>query len=390
MHTYTSQGHYAFPACHKKVSHSTLCCQCSALRVTMESNFSNSSSDDIKCTPNDILYYFCVSNAIIGSIGVALCIVALIIAIVSRFFKDTVQRLILYKLITVLLYYLGLIIIISVAAKNSNLHKIQIFLAADIGSIIYCANSVLTFWLTLILYLCIVHLKELKNFKKLEPVTVVTSCIPFLSVIFLPFASYNDCEQKPKGNILGEEKLEYIYITGYCIAGLLHLISSILLAIIFHEVRKRSRLFQGQDDNQTESPLLTSNKLKTLSKQLLPLVVYPIVNTVVAMIVFPLAIVDYKKDDTPLSVSVDILQASLGMITSIVVILHLVIVKCTKRGRRKRRRRKEWEESQEALCIVTSNHNDVFTNETIASTDASTSYLVPRTTSLTLSQLVVN
>ena len=353
----------------------------------MESNFSNSSSDDIKCTPNDILYYFCVSNAIVGSIGVALCIVALIIAIVSRFFKDTVQRLILYKLITVLLYYLGLIIIISVAAKDS---KIQTFLAAAIGSVFYCANSVLTFWLTLILYLCIVHLKELKNFKKLEPVAVVTSCIPFLSVIFLPFACYNDCEQKPEGNILGEEKLKYIYITGYCIAGLLHLISSILLVIIFHEVRKRSRLFQGQDDNQTESPLLTSNKLKTLSKQLLPLVVYPIINIIVTVIVFPLAIVDYKKDNTSLSVSVDILQAFLGLITSIVVILHLVIVKCTERGRRKRKRRKEWEESREALCIVTSNHNDIFTNETVASTDASTSYLVPRTTSLTLSQLVVN
>ena len=137
--------------------------------------------------------------------------------------------------------------------------------------------------------------------------------------------------------------------------------------------------------------MLISNEYKTLSKQLLPLVVYPIGNTVVAIIIFPLAIVDYKKEnDKHLFVSVDILQASLGMITSTVVILHLCILKCTKRGRRKRRRRKEWEESREALCIVTSNHNDVFTNETVASTDASTTYLVPRTTSLTLSQLPVN
>ena len=356
----------------------------------MESNCSNSSSDDIKSTFN-----FCVPNAIVGGIGVVLSIVALIIAIVSRFYKDTVQRLIVYKLIAIAAYYLGLIIIIISAAiigRGSELYKIQIFLAADIGSIFYCANSALTLWLTIILYRNIVRLKELKNFKKLEPVMVVTSCIPFLFIIFLPLIKYDDCKQKPKVNISGDDiELEYMFIAGYCIAGLLHLISSILLIFLFIKVKKRSQPpLQGQDNNQAESSLLISNKWKTLSKQLLPLVVYPIGNTVVAIIVFPLAICDYVKNDKHLFVSVDILQASLGMITSTVVILHLCILKCTKRGRRKRRRRKEWEESREALCIVTSNHNDVFTNETVASTDASTTYLVPRTTSLTLSQLPVN
>ena len=340
----------------------------------MESNCSNFSSEE----------NFHASNAIMGSIGVVLCTVALIIAIASRFYTDIVQRLILYKLITVLVYYLVLVIIIVVsAAKIGGGSKLYIILAAVTGSIFYFANSVLTFWLTIILYLCIVHLFELRNFKKLGPVAVITSCIPFL--LFLSFVEQKTFEK------FNSTELVSTYIIGYSSAGLLNIATFIFVVIIIIVLIKKSRPpLQGQNNIKTESPLLNSNKWKALSKQLLPLVVYPIVNIIVTLIVIPLAIVDCKINIKYLPVIAHTLQASFGLITSIVVILHLVIVKCTKRGRRKRRRRKEWEESREALCIVTSNHNDVFTNETVASTDASTSYLVPRTTSLTLSQLVVN
>ena len=344
----------------------------------MESNCSNFSSEE----------NFHASNAIMGSIGVVLCTVALIIAIASRFYTDIVQRLILYKLITVLVYYLVLVIIIVVsAAKIGGGSKLYIILAAVTGSIFYFANSVLTLWLTIILYLCIVHLFELRNFKKLEPVAVITSCIPFLLFFsFVEQKTQNDSFEK-----FNSTELVFTYIIGYSFAGLLNIVTFIFVVIIIIVLIKKSRPpLQGQNNNQTESPLLNSNKWKALSKQLLPLVVYPIVNIIVTLIVIPLAIVDCKINIKYLPVIAHTLQASFGLITSIVVILHLVIVKCTKRGRRKRRRRKEWEESREALCIVTSNHNDVFTNETVASTDASTTYLIPRTTSLTLSQLVVN
>ena len=329
------------------------------------------------CSEEDITPT-CISRGVMGGIGAVMCTVALIIVLVSRFYKDTVQRLILYKLVTVLFFSLSQFLFLSDDAS---------MYGSLLAITLYYVNLLLTFSLTIVLYLCIVHDKELKKFKKPEPVAVIISCLPFISFCLIPLIMKCKCKS-----------LMYIYITGYRIAVLLCLITSVLLVIIFYNVRKRSRPpLQGQDDNQAESPLLTSNRWKTLSKQLLPLVAYPIVNIIVTMIVLSLSTANYTENienntDTSLcalSIVVHTLQASLGLVTSIVVILHLVIVKCTKRGRRKRRRRKEREESREALCIVTSNHNDVFTNETVASTDASTSYLVPRT-SLTLSQLVVN
>ena len=246
----------------------------------------------------------------------------------------------------------------------------------------YCVNLILTFSLTIILYLCIVRLKELKNLKKLEPVAIIASCFSFLFVVFLSFASYDECKQKPKVKFSseGDNELVYIYIAGYSIAGLLHFIISILVVIIFIKAVKRSRSpLQGKDEKQAESPLLTSNKWKTLSKQLLPLVVYPIVNTVVAMIVFPLAIVSYKKikHNSPLSVLVYTLLASLGLITSTVVILHLCILKSKKRRRRK-------EDETQDTCLKRKNDIDTFTEETIASTNARTTYHFTSSSSLTM------
>ena len=39
-------------------------------------------------------------------------------------------------------------------------------------------------------------------------------------------------------------------------------------------------------------------------------------------------------------------------------------------------------EQQESFCVVPSNHNDVFTRETVASTNACTTYQFTRTSSV--------
>ena len=297
-----------------------------------------------------------------------MCIVALIIVLVSRFYKDTVQRLIVYKLIVVLVYSLAQLLYLK--------HETTLY-GALFSNVTYCVNLVLTFWLTIILYLCIVHLKELRNFKKLEPVTIITSCIPFILFILLPFGSYNVCKQKPQVISSNVDILAYMYIIGYSIAGLLYFITSILVVIIFIKVRKRSQLLQGQNNNHAESPLLTTNKWKTLSKQLLPLVVYPIGNTIVAVILFPLSAIIYEKFkfDNPLYALVDTLLASLGLITSTTVILHLCILKCKKKRRKKH-------SLLYPVALVT-NRSDIFTSYTIASTNARTEYCYDRKSTIT-------
>ena len=316
-----------------------------------------------------------ILQGVMGSVGAMMCIVALIIVLASRFYKDTVQRLIMYKLIAMLVFSLSQLLFLG---QESNMY------GSLISNTAYSVNLLLTFWLTIILYFCIVHLKELRKLRKLEPVAIITSCLPFIFVAFLPFAKYNECKEKPIVVFSEGEsnELEYIYITGYCIAGLLQIIISILVIIIFIKVVTRSRLsLQGLDNNQVETPLLTNNKWKTLSKQLLPLVVYPIVNTILAVIFFPLAILIYDKikDNSPLSALAYTLLASLGLITSIVVILHLCILKCKKK--------QVWRRYSQLQYTGAVNDNpnersDIFTSDTIASTNARTEYLYDRNSTI--------
>ena len=305
-----------------------------------------------------------------GSIGALMCIVALIFVLVSKFYKDIVQRLIVYKLIAMMTFSL-----FQLYGYNT---KVNVYSHLFLN-IAYNVNLVLTLWLTIVLYLCIVHLKKLKNLKKLEPVAIITSFIPFIILVLIPFLSFNACKKKLKVSFSrgGENELEYIYIAGYSIAGLLHFIISILVVTIFIKVRKRSRLLQGQNNNHAESQLLTTNKWKTLSKQLLPLVVYPIGSTIVAVILFPLATIIYKKFkyDNPLYILVDTLLASLGLITSTTVILHLFILKCKKKRRKKH--------SLLYPVAPVTNRSDIFTSYTIASTNARTEYRYDRNSTVT-------
>ena len=305
-----------------------------------------------------------------GSIGGLMCIVALIIALVSKFYKDIVQRLIVYTLIAMLVYSL-----FQLHGDDANVNVyVHLFI-----KIAYCVNLILTLWSTIVLYLCIVHLKELKNLKKLEPAAIITSFIPFILLVFIPFLSFNACKKKLEVSFSrgGKNELEYIYIINCIIAGLLNFVASILVVIIFIKVRKRSQLLQGQNDNHAESPLLTTNKWKTLSKQLLPLVVYPIGNTIAAVTLFPLSAIIYKKFKfgSPLYVLADTLLASLGLITSTTVILHLCILKCKKKRRKKH-------SLLYPVALVT-NRSDIFTSYTIASTNARTEYRYDRKSTIT-------
>uniref|UniRef100_A0A1X7UD36 G-protein coupled receptors family 1 profile domain-containing protein n=1 Tax=Amphimedon queenslandica TaxID=400682 RepID=A0A1X7UD36_AMPQE len=294
-----------------------------------------------------------------GGLGAITCIVALVFAIVSRFYKDIVQRLIMYKLVTMLVFSLSQL----TSFEYDDSSKIFKAFAIAIPHITYSSNVVFTFWLTIILYLCIVHLKELKNFKKLEPIAIITLC--FAIAAYIPFAKIDPCTQ-------------IMHYVVYGTAGVLYFIMSVLVVIIFIVTIRRSRLHhQRQEDSEAEFLLVTDNKWKVLSKQLLPLIVYPVVNTIIAIVFFPLLVVYYNGSTVPYS-----LISSSGIITGTIVIIHLCILKCKKQRERKRMKKNN-KEQQEPFCVVPNDHNDVFTTETVASSDAHTAYQCNHTSSLT-------
>ena len=337
------------------------------------------------CDGADAVTKILVIKEVFGGLGVIACTVALVFAIVSRFYKDIVQRLILYKLIVMLIFSLSLFM--SRRYDDSIIYKAMTIFTPLIA---YCANLVFTFWLTIVLHLCIVHLKELKNFKKLEPIAIITSFFPLAIAVYIPFASFDTCTQELHRIIpftVGKKKYDYAFILGYSIVGILYFIISILLVVIFIVTIRRSQIHnQRQDDNEAESLLVTNNKWKTLSKQLLPLVVYPIVNTVMEMIIFPLLVL-YFSGNTFKGIRFYSLIFSSGLITGIIVIIHLCIVKCKKKQRERKRMKKN--ESHETFCKVSNDHDDIFTRETVASTNARTTYQYTRTSSLTTDDQLV-
>ena len=345
----------------------------------------DSDSNTTTCNGTDAaIKIIFVIKEVFGGLGVIACTVALVFAIVSRFYKDIVQRLILYKLIVMLIYSLCLVMLRRY--DDSIIYKATTIV---IPLIVYCANVVLTFWLTIVLHLCIVHLKELKNFKKLEPIAVITSFLPLAIAVYIPFASFDTCT--PIMYLTFAKKASgikydyYPFIIGCSIVGLLYFIISILVVIIFIVTIRRSRIHhQRQDDNEAESLLVTNNKWKTLSKQLLPLVVYPIVNTVMEMVFVPLLFVTGEISN---GIYLYLLVTSAGLITGIIVLIHLCTLKCKKK-QRERKRSKQNDKSQGSFCVVPNSHDDVFTRETVASTNARTTYQYSCTPSVTDDQLV--
>ena len=316
-------------------------------------------------------------EGVFGGLGAITCTVALVFVLVSRFYKDIVQRLILYKLVTMLVYSLSENL--SLAYDDSKTYRAVVVFITHTA---YYINLGFDFWLTITLYLFIVRLKELKNFKKLEPIAIITSCLPLVSAALIPFI-YIDCSKHkllidfPHNMSTDHSYSLILYIFGYSIAGILYFIISVLVVIIFIVTIRRSRRHhQRQNDNAAESLLVTNNKWKILSKQLLPLVVYPIVNTVMAIIFYPLLVL-YFNCSTFKGVFLYSLISSSGLMTGTIVIIHLCILKC----RKKQRERKENERSQVAFCVVPNHYSDVFTRETVASSNARTTYKFTRTSS---------
>ena len=352
-------------------------------------NDSNSSSNSKLCDDWEIVdAVTIVIEGVGGGLGAIICTVALVFVLVSRFYKDIVQRLILYKLITMLVY--SLFQYMSFKYDNSKTYRAFAVLLPQTA---YYINLGFTFWLTIALYLCIVNLKELKNFKKLEPIAIVTSClIPLVSAaLMIPFTNIDCSDHKLIINFSSSTKdsNNLTHIIGYSIAGILYFIISVLVVIIFIVAVKRSRIYHRRQD-AAESLLVTNNKKwKILSKQLLPLVVYPIVNTIMAIVFYPLLVLYFNGKNFPGVYLYSLISFS-GLITGTIVIIHLCILKCKKK-QRERKRMKINDASQKAYHFYfTSNHDDVFTRETVASTDAHTTYQYTCTSSVTTDDELVS
>ena len=280
-----------------------------------------------------------ILQGVVGSIGAVVCIVALIFVLVSRFYKDIAQRLIVYKLIAMLVYSLSqpLILIFIYCNEESTYYKIIEKIVPGLIPAAYFINLFLTFWLSIVLFFCLIFLKKLKTLQKIEPLMIISSLfgVAFL-IIYAIFVEFDDCTFNT--NSSSNVTVRDIFKGLGAFYGLLHFMIVMMLIIIVITVCKRSRFCLVNEEESNS--LLTNDKWKMLLKQLLPIIVYPII-TVIFSFTYIFVFVTNITFTSSFQFALSFLQSAPGPVTGLVVIIYLCILKCNCRKESGREEEKE-------------------------------------------------
>ena len=276
-----------------------------------------------------------ILQGVVGSIGAVVCTVALIFVLVSRFYKDIAQRLIVYKLIAMLVYSLSwpLLLILIYCNEGSTYYKIIEKIVPGLIPAAYFINLFLTFWLSVVLFSCLIFLKKLKTLQKIEPLMIISSLfgVVFL-IIYAIFVEFVDCTFNTNSSSIVTVRDIFKGLGAFY--GLLHLMIVMMLIIIVITVCKRSRshLVNKEENN----PLLTKDTWKMLLKQLLPIIVYPIITVIFSFIYIFVFVTNNISFPTSFKFALSFLLSAPGPVTGLVVIIYLCILKfnCRKKSRR--------------------------------------------------------
>ena len=277
----------------------------------------------------------------VGVISTLCCVFALIVAARYKFYQDIVQRLVLYQLIAALAVSLicAFNTIFVNYHRNPEVYQPFCAMAAYFNTVSLWTKIGFTFWLSLLLFICLVYLKEPKDVKKLEPLYILTSFgIPML-FCWIPFA--NDlygiagawCWIKNWEDECANKKILLGTIEQYALfyapATVFSLIDTILIASTVVVLLKRIRHYRLSNKPE-EQPLLEENcKQKQLLRMILPLSVYPVVS--IFLYIFPFSnrvysIID-DKPIFPMFILHGVTEPLWGCCVGIVVTVHICIVK---------------------------------------------------------------
>ena len=343
----------------------------------------NSSTDNCnvsftKDQKNELL----LAMASSGAVSTVMCMIAVILVIYWRMYKYFVYRLALYQVLSCLLFSVSE----SLVLMNYNYNETKRFHVSACLATAFLMQY--TMWVKLLFTLCLVfHLfclaVCLKNFTKLEIAYVLLSALSPLLNAWIPFVNnfYNlaggwcwihawkdNCPtHKYKNGIIEQFTLWYGPLF---VALTLCLIAVIMIVLV---LVRRAYLSHKKE----AEPLITENRNKTALKELLPLLVYPIIFFVLA--VFPLVDRIYGAASKSkhgsyytLLMAHSITQASWGFFSALALIIHVLYMRFRRKIHLHRAQRN-----------VTTNRNiqgdtAAYTRFTVASTNAVSAYTIPR------------
>lgn len=275
----------------------------------------------------------------VGLISSFACIIALAVAARFKFYKDIVQRLVFYQLIAALAVSLicAFDMIFVNYYKNPEVYQPFCAMAAYFNTVSLWTKIGFTFWLTLLLFICLVYLKQPKDVKKLEPLYILTSFGLPLLFCWIPFA--NDlygiagawCWIKNWEDECANKKILLGTIEQYALfyapATVFFSIDAILITVTVIVLLKRIR-HRTHDEEQEPLIQMENRKQKQLLQMILPLSLYPVVS--IFLFIFPFTNRIYSIiDDNPnfsLFILHGLAEPLWGCCVGIVVTIHIYIV----------------------------------------------------------------
>ena len=336
-------------------------------------------STELSLTERNILLYILGGG---GAFSTLICVIALFITCYYRLYKRFVHRLVTYQLLSAIIFSLVCSAELSVLNYDYDSSKMIIkIVCGTVGfllSVTIGIKFIITFWLTFYLFMFAVFSKDLHC---LEPLYVITSIgipllfdwIPFVNGLYGVAGAWcwiknwkGDC---PEHEImLGTiEQYAFQYVPG----TVLFLIDLLMIIVTIGVLLYRSYCRPIKKAAEYD-PLLErqAEKQKKAFKEILPLMLYPIIFTILflpSLIERTYGAIVPETKRYYLFILQALTAPSWGLFVGVIVMIHVFILKCCGSP-----------VNQKLQAAVSSfdrrimEDNPVYTVDTVGSTDAKT------------------
>ena len=327
-----------------------------------------------------------------GVFSTLICVIALFITCYYRLYKRFAHRLVIYQLLSAIIFLLVCSAELSFLNYDYNDSSMMMkVLCGAVGFLISVTIGIkflITFWLTFYLFMFAVFSKDLY---RLEPLYVITSIgipilfdwIPFVNGLYGVAGAW--CWIKNwKGDCANDKMLlgtieQYLFL--YAPGTVLFLIDLLMIIVTIGVLLYRSYCRPVKEAAEYD-PLLErqAKRQKKAFKEILPLMLYPIIFMILFLPSLIQRIYGAIVPETQryfLFVLQVVTAPGWGLFVGVIVIIHVFIMKCC-----------GFPIDHKPLKASSVGHhsmterNPAYTADTVAATDAKTHFSVPRESAL--------
>ena len=349
----------------------------------------NSCDDSTGLLPpqKNLLLYILGGGSVFSTL---ICVIALLITCYYRLYKRFVHRLVIYQLLSAIMF--SLMCSAELSFLNYDYNDNSMMMKALCGAVGFLVSVtieikfLITFWLTFYLFMFAVFSKDLYHLELLYVITsigipVICDWIPFVNGLYAVAGAWcwiknwkGDC---PNDKIMIGTIEQYAF--EYAPGGLLFLIDLILIIVTIGVLLYRSYCWPVKTEYD---PLLErqAERQKKAFKEILPLMLYPIIFMILFLPSLIQRIYGAIVPETQryfLFVLQVVTAPGWGLFVGVIVIIHIFIMKCC-----------GFPIDPKPLKASSVGHhsmterNPVYTADTVAATDAKTYFSVPRESEL--------